>query len=579
MKVLNNLIKQEWKLKIPVFILTVFLSLIFYTNLASQAVYVINPQCGSAFENINGAGDATCAQIGDDGEVSPSLGFNFVYFNTIVTSITIGNNGAIVMASGQQVSLSNSCPPTTNNMVMPWWDDMDDAPGFGNVCYATRGIAPNRRFIAQWSDICNYPASTTNPTITFQVVFYETTNVINFVYLDAIFGGSYTSDDGGGGATVAIRGPVTDPGVYMYSCNTNSVTNGQCISFAPPAPSDCAITCPQNIVVNNDPGTCEANVSVPVPTLSECLPSTTVLNDFNNSSNASGIYPIGTTEVEWTAQEPQSAPLTCTMTVTVNNTQDIELNCPDDIELTLNPGDCVAYPLWETPVAFSCNGFGAPPATVSTINVANNGNSPGGMVMFNLTNNFTSDMTIVGMSANITNGTQIAIYRKNGTYVGSETNAGAWTLVYTADATAGPFSGPYPGNGTLTPFVTNFTIPPGTSGIALHTISASSNYTNGTGANQFFSDGNLDITLGYAANALFAGGFTPRVWNGSVTYGTLEFNTEATLITSLGSGEPFPVGTTPVTYTATDSEGNTATCTFNVTVHNYPNPTDRKSVV
>ncbi|MBK6407981.1 MAG: hypothetical protein IPF66_25030 [Holophagales bacterium] len=58
--------------------------------------------------------------IVDDGEVSPSLGFNFVYFNTIVTSITIGNNDAIVMASGQQVSLSNSCPPTTNNMVMPW---------------------------------------------------------------------------------------------------------------------------------------------------------------------------------------------------------------------------------------------------------------------------------------------------------------------------------------------------------------------------------------------------------------------------------------------------------------------------
>lgn len=41
----------------------------------------------------------------------------------------------------------------------------------------------------------------------------------------------------------------------------------------------------------------------------------------------------------------------------------------------------------------------------------------------------------------------------------------------------------------------------------------------------------------------------------------------------LQSGSLFPVGTTPVTFTATDASGNTSTCTFNVTVEDNEAPT------
>ena len=354
--------------------------------------------------------------------------------------------------------------------------------------------------------------------------------------------------------------PVTDPSAAILGTFTI-------------APITCQITCPADITVDNDPGSCDAFVNVPLPQTSQCAGPAT--NDFNGTDNASDTYPIGPTTVTWTAMDVAGYPISCEMTITVNNTEAVELNCPADVEVTLDPGDCEAYPLWDTPIAFSCNGFGAPPATVSTINSGGNGNASGGMVYFDVTNNFNIDMDIVEMSANISGATMIEIYLlPGGSYVGNTGNPGAWTLVYTADATTGPFSGPFPGNGTLTPFTTDFSIPPGTSGLALHMLSASSNYTNGNGGNQFYSDGNLDIQLGASSNfAWDATPFSPRVWNGSITYATLENTTEATQTGGPASGDPFPIGSTTITYEATDVAGNTATCSFNVVVHNYPNPT------
>ncbi len=345
-------------------------------------------------------------------------------------------------------------------------------------------------------------------------------------------------------------------------------------TFTVLAPSACAITCPPNITVNNDPGVCTANVTVPAPVLSQCT-NATVVNNFNNTNNASGVYPIGTTSVKWTAQEPNGFPQTCTMTVTVNNTSAVELTCPSNMAFTLDPGDCEAFPVWDTPIAFSCNKFGGgAPATVTTLNSGGNGGSSGGMVWYNVVNHTNSNMDVVQMSANISNATVINIYLRPGTYVGNTGSSAGWTLAYSANVTTGPFSGPYPGNGTLTPFPVNFAIPPGNWAIAFHTVSASQNYTNGNGANQFYSDGNLDISLGAAYNTpWYAAPFTPRVWNGSISYTQGTFTTEATQIAGPASGTGFPVGVTTVTYSATDSKGNTAECSFTVTVNNFPNPT------
>src|SRR5690606_28986248 len=54
---------------------------------------------------------------------------------------------------------------------------------------------------------------------------------------------------------------------------------------------------------------------------------------------------------------------------------------------------------------------------------------------------------------------------------------------------------------------------------------------------------------------------------------TASDNCSVSLSSSHNSGAVFPIGTTTVTYTATDGAGNTATCSFNVTVVDTEAPT------
>lgn len=309
--------------------------------------------------------------------------------------------------------------------------------------------------------------------------------------------------------------------------------------------------------------------NVVVRKLDPAIPTPT--NDFNNTSNASGFYPIGTTTVKWSVVDASGFVITCNQTVTVTNTEPIIMTCPDDMTITLDPGDCEAYPYFATPTAFSCNGFLGAPTTLAT---SNNGTwtistGSGGMMVFNVTNGTTSNVKVSQMAARIFGPTVINIYKKSGTYVGFSSNAAAWTLVGTVNVTTGPFAGTG-GSPTLTPFPVNFTLPPGLSAIAVAVVSGDTWITPG---NNTYTDGALTISTGAAVwPSTFGTTYSGYTWNGSITYAMATNETPATQIAGPATGEPFPIGTTTVTFTATDLAGYTATCSFDVTVNNYPNP-------
>ncbi|MFY7883497.1 MAG: HYR domain-containing protein, partial [Dolichospermum sp.] len=61
------------------------------------------------------------------------------------------------------------------------------------------------------------------------------------------------------------------------------------------------ITCPADITVNNDLGNCSALVTVPAPAVADNCGIDTVINDYTNSADATGVYPVGTTVVTATA--------------------------------------------------------------------------------------------------------------------------------------------------------------------------------------------------------------------------------------------------------------------------------------
>ncbi|QRM90407.1 DUF5011 domain-containing protein [Lacinutrix sp. WUR7] len=82
------------------------------------------------------------------------------------------------------------------------------------------------------------------------------------------------------------------------------------------------ITCPSNRTVNATAGQCTANVTIPLVVASDNCSIATVTNSFNSGgANASGVYPLGTTTVTFTATAVDGNMVSCSFDVTVVSSQ------------------------------------------------------------------------------------------------------------------------------------------------------------------------------------------------------------------------------------------------------------------
>jgi len=156
-----------------------------------------------------------------------------------------------------------------------------------------------------------------------------------------------------------------------------------------------------------------------------------------------------------------------------------------------------------------------PPTSVSTTFAGGN-NHRGNMFDIVALNT----VTITGFDAHPQGNTTVEIYYKTGTFVGSEANAAAWTLVGSAPVIAQPLGTPTP-----IPVNVNVSIPAGQTYafyVTSNNTSISLNYTDGTAlGNVYASDGNIQFLEGSGIGYPFTGGggpFTPRVFNGNIHY-------------------------------------------------------------
>jgi hypothetical protein len=78
------------------------------------------------------------------------------------------------------------------------------------------------------------------------------------------------------------------------------------------------ITCPANVMATANTAGCLANISIPLPLVTDDCGITSLFNDFNNGLDASAKYPLGTTVVTFIAKDAINTS-TCTFTVTVNS--------------------------------------------------------------------------------------------------------------------------------------------------------------------------------------------------------------------------------------------------------------------
>ncbi|MGV3613464.1 MAG: T9SS type A sorting domain-containing protein [Fluviicola sp.] len=168
------------------------------------------------------------------------------------------------------------------------------------------------------------------------------------------------------------------------------------------------------------------------------------------------------------------------------------------------------------------------------------GNGCGGGAMFNITTNANPiNLTSLDIISNVTNTQTVEVFYKTGTYLGSETTAGAWTSMgtYPVTTVAG------------TPVNINITdlLIPASSLYAIY-VNYGAQYTTITGATNY-TNADLTITSGAGLCSLFGGVNANRGFNGTVNY-TIPMPSSATWFDAatggniVGTGTPFEtVGT------------------------------------
>lgn len=201
------------------------------------AVEYVASECTNAFEDISGTGEELFL-TDDDGE-SADIGFTFNFYGEDHTDIAVCSNGYLTFGSDWTDYSNDDIPDDydPNDFIAPLWDDLDPNQG-GTVHYQTLGTAPDRRFIAQWTEVPQHNLGDAN---TFQAVLYEGTNCVEFRY------GVFTPESYSGDYTVGIENQDGSDGVAI---DPTTLSEGSCVSICPEEPIDPCL------LVDIKPGSC-----------------------------------------------------------------------------------------------------------------------------------------------------------------------------------------------------------------------------------------------------------------------------------------------------------------------------------
>lgn len=163
----------------------------------------------------------TVGPIGDDAGLTASLGFSFNFLGTSYSFIRLSTNGWISLNRSGLNSYNNSDLFTTtapNTTIAPWYDNLaDDETSV--ISYKTDGVAPGRVFTAEWYRVLTY-SSGADARISFQVKFYETSNVIEFLYGDLEAGTHNASES----ASIGIEDATGGSGHFIEATTGSSTT-------------------------------------------------------------------------------------------------------------------------------------------------------------------------------------------------------------------------------------------------------------------------------------------------------------------------------------------------------------------
>jgi hypothetical protein len=197
-----------------------------YTTNGATASYTVNTT--SSFYNPDPAAGSTVSfpsLPADESSASTPIGFNFSFYGTAYSALTINANGYLIFGAPTNSGTNQTLPSATapNNLIAAAWDNLDISTG-GTVTTAVVGTAPRRRFIVNFIGVRHSGAP---QSVTVQVQLHESTNIIELhcqnIQFDGGLGMTQGIENSGGTASTIVPGRN----------NSNWTTSASYVAFIP----------------------------------------------------------------------------------------------------------------------------------------------------------------------------------------------------------------------------------------------------------------------------------------------------------------------------------------------------------
>jgi hypothetical protein len=352
--------------------------------------------------------------------------------------------------------------------------------------------------------------------------------------------------------TTVVTWTVTDIHGNINTCTQSvTVTDNE-------APS---ITCAGPVSVNNDAGLCTAEITLTAPTTNDNCAVQSVVSDHPSTT-----YPVGTTVVTWTVTDIHSNINTCTQSVTVTDNEAPSITCAGPVSVNNDAGLCTAEVTLTAPTTNdNC-------AVQSVVSDHPSTTYPVGTTVVTWTvTDIHSNINTCTQSVTVTDNEAPSITCAGPVSVNNDAGLCTAEVTLTAPTTND--------NCAVQSVVSDHpstTYPVGTTVVTWTVTDIHSNINTCTQSvtvtdneQPVISGCPSDITINSEdANPLTC---TQVVnWTAPTVIDNCAMQS---FVSNHNPGEAFPVGTTLVTYTATDIHGNISVCSFNVTVNDNTQPT------
>ena len=335
-----------------------------------------------------------------------------------------------------------------------------------------------------------------------------------------------------------------------------------------------SIVCPANIIRSTDVGQCGAIVAYTNPTYSDnCLLNGPAGLDHLMGGLSNSTFPKGTTAIIWQATDGVGLTATCSFTITVNDTQKPSITCPANQTRSTSLGMCSAVVTY--PVPTGTDNCGLPAGQPVWISGGTNASGNTATFQKGITN-------VTWRATDAAGNTQTCTFRVtvNDTEAPTLTCPAAMNLS-TAPSTCSAVAtyinptftdncAPTLGTATrISGLVSGSTFPLGNSNVVFQATDAAGNTRRCTMVVTVTD--NQPPVINCPAAVVATGTGTPCTATVFYSSATASDNCAGTLIpflvTGLASGSQYPAGVTTNTFRAVAPNGQSAECSFSVTVN------------